>query len=372
MPHNLSTVSDTAVDLDGAYAALAKAAGLLPVKVTPFYQKKVDAEIAALGYREGPLARIVYPTQERITARAPGEMADWVGDRANMPDTSEEIFVQKYADRVLFMPTAECAAHCLYCFRQDVLTDQKQKARLSMDDKMAALLAHLDMHPEVTEVILSGGDPMALSLRDLETIFAGLKGRVPHIRIHTRVPVFAPAIMANEAKLRLIAESGARMIIHSVHPYEICDEVGDLLRRMHALHIPLYNQFPLLRGVNDHADVLVALLQRLESFQVRTISMFVPEPTLHSATYRISYDRMCKMVDEVVHRTPSWMHAFRFCLDSTHEKLRRENLLLRDRTSDMLVFMADGARIVYPDFPAEMDVAGDVETLLWKDNTSKI
>jgi KamA family protein len=359
------TASDAALTIDEAYAALARGAGLLPVKITPFYQKKVDAEIAWLGHREGPLARVVYPNAERLNVRAPGETADWVGDRVNMPDDAEEIFIQKYPDRVLFLPTSECAAHCLYCFRQDVLSGGKQKPRKSMDEKMALLLAHLDAHPDVTEVILSGGDPLALPIRDLQTIFSGLKDRVPYIRIHTRVPVFAPAIL-NDEKLRLIAESSARVIIHSVHPYEICDEVGALLQRMHALRIPLYNQFPLLRGVNDHADVLIALLQRLEQFHVRTLSMFVPEPTLHSAVTRISYDRMCRIVDEVIARTPSWMHAFRFCLDSPYEKLRRENLLLRDRTSDTLVFMSGGNRVVYPDFPAEMDVAGEIKTLLWK------
>ena len=353
---------------NNSYALLAKAHGLLPIKVTPFYQKKIDEEVAALGHFGGPLARTVYPSDERLNLRAPGEVADWVDDRSNMEQEAKDIFIQKYPNRVLFTPTSTCAAPRLYCFRQAVLTEQKATARTSIEQQCEVLAAHLIKHPEVHEVILSGGDPLTLSYAELQTIFERLSKvkTVTDFRIHTRVPIFSPAALKSDEKLALFAKYNVRMVLHSVHPYEICEEVGALLDRMHAHGIRLYNHFPLLRHVNDNADVLLELMHELEAHHTRTLSIYVPEPIYFSAAYRISYDRMCAIIDAVNVRAPSWMNSFRFCLDSPSGKVRRENLKMRDRASNRLVFMREGRRIDYPDFPEAFDTPGDIKNMLWK------
>jgi L-lysine 2,3-aminomutase len=168
---NITVCSQLAVrekpeDLISAYQRIAAREGLLPVKVTPFYQKKVDEEVAALGGTHGPLYRAVYPVEERVSLHAPDEVQDWVGDRANMAEEGAGFVIQKYEDRVLFLPTSLCAAHCLYCFRQDVLSENKTK-EADLDEKLAVLVRHLRKHPKTTEVILSGGDPLMPALRFL-------------------------------------------------------------------------------------------------------------------------------------------------------------------------------------------------------------
>ncbi len=145
--------------LDARYQALAVAERLLPIKVTRFYQDKLDAEVAALGHTEGPLHRTARPTPDRFTLSAGDEVDDWVDDRANMPVPGSSAIIHKYADRVLFMPTSVCAGHCQYCFRQDVLTDAHGEGRTDVATELARLEAYLDGQPAVTEVILSGGDP---------------------------------------------------------------------------------------------------------------------------------------------------------------------------------------------------------------------
>lgn len=340
---------------------------LLPVKVTPFYQKKIDEEVAALGHRNGPLHRAMYPGNDKLELHAPGEVDDWVDDRANMPESAEGIFIQKYPDRVLFTPTSTCAAHCLYCFRQDVLVEEKGKRQPTLDEKLARLQAHLHAHEGVKEVILSGGDPLTLNTHDLEKIFRAIRAvpSVEHIRIHSRAPIFTPAVLKGDDKIKLFAEYRVRFLFHIIHPYEICDEVEAVIRRMNAAGIRLFNHFPLLRQINDHADVLVELMQKLDRLNVRTLSIYVPEPIRYSAAYRVSYRRMCRLMDEVVMRLPSWLNAFRFCLDSPQGKVRRDNLVMRD--AHTLVFMREGERITYPDFPEDMDIPGDRATLLWKE-----
>lgn len=321
-----------------------------------------------LGGYHGPLARVVYPTEERITLRAAGEVADWVDDRANMPKGAEDVFIQKYDDRVLFTPTATCAAHCLYCFRQDVLSQQKKTKPLSLPQQLNVLAAHLRTHPDASEVILSGGDPLTLSTNDLGLIFETLRSiqSVKHIRIHTRVPVFSPAALKNDDKIKIFSAHNARVVIHAVHPYEVCEEVGDVLNRMHGAGVRLYNQFPLLRGTNDHADVLVKLIEKLDAYHTHTLSLFVPEPIFHSAASRIAWRRMCTLVDDVIRRTPAWMHAFRFTLDSPIGKVQRTDMILHDRATGKIIFRRGDKRFTYPDFPEHLDVPGDLKTLLWR------
>ncbi len=168
--------------LNAAYGRLARAAHLLPIKVTAFYRAKLEEELAALGHTDGPLHRIVYPSAERMAVRAPGEVKDFVDDRSNMAPGGRRAIVQKYADRVLFLATPVCAAHCQYCFRQDVLTQMHGEDPVDLDEKLEALAEHVGRDPAITEVILSGGDPLTLSAAARERVLARLRALPSSIR----------------------------------------------------------------------------------------------------------------------------------------------------------------------------------------------
>jgi lysine 2,3-aminomutase len=357
-------------DLDAAYAALAARERLLPIKVPAFYQKKLEAEAAALGHSEGPLHSMVRPTRQRFAPPAGGEVADWVDDRANMPVPGSRAIIHKYADRVLFMPTSVCAGHCQYCFRQDVLTDAHAEGGdlKGLAAEVEKLTAYLASRPEVSEVVLSGGDPLTLSMRDLGLVLTAIRTvtTIRSIRLHTRTPAFAPKIFADDRKLDLLAEAGVRLVLHFAHPYEICDEVAAVLDRLDRHRIRLYNHFPLLRGVNDHRDVLARLIETLDDHRVRTLSVYVPEPIRHSAPFRVTLDRFFALQDELTATTPSWINAVRFTLDSPIGKVRREHIVARDRATGRVTFEKAGQRFVFPDFPPELDVRGDRDTMLWK------
>src|SRR5580658_10981846 len=99
-------------EINQVFAKLSQRENLLPIKVTPFFQKKVQEEVAILGHNEGPLHRIVYPTKERLNVRVLGEVPDFVDDRTNMPDLAPSTIIQKYKNRILFLPTSTCASHC--------------------------------------------------------------------------------------------------------------------------------------------------------------------------------------------------------------------------------------------------------------------
>lgn len=354
--------------LDARYDALAAAERLLPIKVPAFFAAKVEAEVAALGHTEGPLHRMVRPPRERFADHAAGEVPDWVDDRSNMPVAGSRAIVHKYPDRVLFMPTSVCAGHCQYCFRQDVLADAHADGRVKLEREFTALVDYLRSRPEVSEVVLSGGDPMTLPLRELETILLGLRAlpQLRSIRIHTRALAFLPKIFADPVKLDLLAAADARLVFHFAHPYEVCDDVRAVLSALSARNLRLYNHFPLLRGVNDHVAVLARLIETLDDGRVRTLSVYMPEPIRFSAPYRVSLDRFFALQRELVETTPGWINAVRFTLDSPIGKVRRAHIVARDRAAGTVTFERAGKRFVYPDFPAEMDVPGARELLLWK------
>lgn len=350
-----------------AFNEMAQRAQLLPIKVFPFYAKKVHEEVDTLKRKEGPLYRCVLPTEERMTAHAPGEVADFVDDRNNMPEDTPDTIVRKYRNRLLFFPTDVCAGHCQYCFRTDVLADQHGRALPEFTEKLDRLMDYLAAHPEVEEVILSGGDPMTLPPKRLKEIFKRLKeeAKVANVRVHTRTMVFSPRVFDEEC-CEALAEARVRVVHHIVHPYEICDEVRAKIDSLNRHGVRSYNQFPVLRKVNDHAVVLKRLLTELDNLGVRNLSMFIPDPIKYSASFRLTLKRLFALMDQLNWTTSAWVNSTRLVLDTPHGKVRREDLKHIDEERNVALFEREGHTIEYPDLPPEMDDPGDINTLLWK------
>src|SRR5471032_2829404 len=177
---------------------LAPAAALPDLeRVAARYAVAVTAEMAALidpDDPSDPIARQFVPSAAELVAQ-PGENADPIGDHAHSPVSG---IVHRYPDRVLFKLVHVCAVYCRFCFRREMVGPAKATA-LSQGAYDNAL-AYIRAHPEVWEVILTGGDPLMLSPRRLAEIMAGL-AEIDHvriIRIHTRVPVADPARVSGE------------------------------------------------------------------------------------------------------------------------------------------------------------------------------
>lgn len=343
--------------------------GLLPLKVTPFYHRKIKEEVAALGNHLGPLHRVSFPTQDRLLLRAPNEVKDFVDDRSNaFGRTHKTSIVRKYADRILFLTTSECFGNCQYCFRTDVLTE------IGAPDKRAGRVADLHLlrdylgdHPEVMEVVLSGGDPLILPASRLAEIIEGIRSvpSVKSIRIHTRAIVYEPKAFTAE-KIDLFAKHNIRLVFHIVHPYEICGDVSEKIKKLRERKIRLYNQFPLLRNTNDHHFVLYQLLEMLDQMGVRNLSIFIPDPINFSAAFRVRLSRVWRIADRLNATSPSWINSTRFVFDSKSGKARRENYIATD-DRDVATFVRDGNPILFPDFPEHLDVPGNIEFMLWKE-----
>jgi len=241
---------------------LAKAADLGDLeRVAARYAVAVTPDIAGLIDTENPddpIARQFIPSALELVSIS-GENADPIGDDAHSPVPG---IVHRYPDRVLFKLVHVCAVYCRFCFRREMVGPGKATALSEAAYREA--LEYIRGHGEIWEVILTGGDPLMLSPRRLSEIMADLAAidHVKIVRIHTRVPVAAPARIDEDMVEALRVDGATTWIaVHANHPRELSGAARAACERLADAGIPLVSQTVLLRGVNDDAAVLEALMR---------------------------------------------------------------------------------------------------------------
>jgi lysine 2,3-aminomutase len=234
-------------------AALEQVASRYAVAITPAVAALIDPSDA-----NDPIARQYVPSADELDAQ-PNELLDPIGDHTHSPVPG---IVHRYPDRVLLKLVHVCAVYCRFCFRREMVGPGKDTA-LS-DDAYTAALDYIRAHPEVWEVILTGGDPLMLSARRLREIMGDLASiaHVKIIRIHTRVPVADPERITDEVVAALRVEGATTWVaLHANHPRELSEPARAACARIADAGIPMVSQSVLLRGVNDDAATLEALMR---------------------------------------------------------------------------------------------------------------
>jgi len=271
---------------------LASAADLPELeKVAARYAVAVTPEIAALIDPDDPadpIARQFVPSVEELTA-APGENADPIGDDAHSPVAG---IVHRYPDRVLFKLVHVCAVYCRFCFRREMVGPGKATA-LS-DDAYRAALDYIRGKSEIWEVILTGGDPLMLSPRRVAEIMTDLAAidHVKIVRIHTRVPLADPARITPELVAALRVEGAVSWIaVHANHPREFSESARAACARLTDAGIPLVSQSVLLRGVNDDAATLEALMRTFVECRIKPYYLHHGDLAPGTAHLRTSLER---------------------------------------------------------------------------------
>lgn len=230
-----------------------------------------------------PVARQYVPQIQELQI-LPEEMPDPIGDAVHTPVRG---IVHRYPDRVLLSPVSVCAVYCRYCFRREKVG--KAEGVLKPDERKAAL-DYIRSHPEIWEVILTGGDPLVLSPRQLGEIMEALAGiaHVKVVRIHSRVPAADPA-RVTEALTQAMKQAGkpVYLAVHINHAQEITDEVRAALDRLHRAGINLLSQSVLLRGVNDDAAILEALFRSLVEMNVKPYYLHHPDLAPGTSHFRL-------------------------------------------------------------------------------------
>jgi EF-P beta-lysylation protein EpmB len=248
-----------------------------------------------------PLLRQVLPLEDELTSPA-DYRADPVGDG---PATQIPGLLHKYQSRVLMVTTGACAVHCRYCFRRHFPYEMGPRA---VKDWQPAL-AHIGADRTIHEVILSGGDPLTLVDRHLAELVDRLAsiGHVRRLRVHTRLPLMIPQRVTDELVGWL---RGSRLapivVIHANHANELDNEVAEALGRLVDAGIPLLNQSVLLAGVNDSAEALAHLCERLVDLRVMPYYLHQLDRVLGAAHFEVPIERGRALMAELRRRLPGY------------------------------------------------------------------
>ncbi|HSN72875.1 MAG TPA: EF-P beta-lysylation protein EpmB [Steroidobacteraceae bacterium] len=273
------------------------AARLFPLRVPRGFVARMRP-----GDPDDPLLRQVLPLDAELLDE-PGSVEDPVGDLASAPAPG---ILQKYAGRALLVTTGACAVNCRYCFRRHFPYAEENAAAA----QWRGTIEWLQGHSDVTELILSGGDPLSLSDRRLAALTDPLPGMtsVRRLRVHTRLPVVLPERV--DAGLLKWIES-LRMplvvVLHVNHAREIDAAVADAIRAMLERGVRLYNQSVLLRGVNDSAAVLAELSEALFDAGVVPYYLHLLDRVAGAVHFDVSEDRACALWAELAARLPGYL-----------------------------------------------------------------
>jgi lysine 2,3-aminomutase len=241
--------------------ALAPVAARYAVALTPALAGLIDD-----GDPADPIARQFLPSEAELLA-LPGEAADPIGDDAHTPVAG---VVHRYPDRVLLKVTHTCAVYCRFCFRREMVGPGKPNA--VSPAALDAALAYIAAHPEIWEVILTGGDPLTLSPRRLAALTARLAAiaHVKIVRFHTRVPVADPARITDGLVAAMKSPRQTTYVaLHANHPRELTPAARAACARIIDAGMPMVSQSVLLAGVNDDAETLAALMRAFVETRIK-------------------------------------------------------------------------------------------------------
>ncbi len=292
-----SATLDLRLRLDPAGAAAADAEHQFPVRVPRGFLSRIPA-----GSAGDPLLLQIRPTAaENMTIE--GFTDDPVGELQSRPS---EGVLQKYRGRALLLVTSACAVHCRYCFRRHFPYDDHTMTGATWFQA----IERISGDPELSEVILSGGDPLTVPDDRLSRLAREI-ATIPHIRrlrIHTRLPIVLPE-RVDEGLVGWISTLGLPliMVVHTNHPREIDGDVRRALGVLRNAGVILFNQAVLLRGVNDSAEVLAELSEALIAVGVTPYYLHLLDRVQGAAHFEVPETEALGLVAELRQRLPGYL-----------------------------------------------------------------
>jgi lysine 2,3-aminomutase len=247
----------------------------LPFAVTPYYLELINPCDP-----HDPIRKTVIPRLDEFVT-TPHEMVDPCGEDSHMPVPG---LVHRYPDRVLFLVNDMCSVYCRYCTRSRVVGSGE------LHPEFNHIYEYLEQHPEVRDVLISGGDPLVFSDDKIEDIVSRLR-KISHIeiiRIGTKVPVVMPQRITDELVAMLKKYQPFFMSIHFLHPDEITPEVIEACNKLADAGIPTFSQTVLLKGVNDDPNLMKTLMQKLLTLRVRPYYIYQCDPVQGTSHFRTS------------------------------------------------------------------------------------
>ncbi|MDX2275071.1 MAG: lysine-2,3-aminomutase-like protein [Hyphomonadaceae bacterium] len=248
---------------------------------------------------DDPIAKQFRPDARELYT-APGETGDPIGDDAHTPIKG---VVHRYPDRCLLKLVHVCPVYCRFCFRREMVGPQGDGTLTG--DELDAALAYIAAHPEIWEVILTGGDPFLLSARRARDITERLAA-IAHVKIirwHTRIPAVDPLRVTPDLVQALRTEGATTyVVLHTNHPRELTEHARAAIARIVDAGVPMLSQTVLLKGVNDDADTLEALMRGLVEARVKPYYLHQLDKAPGTSHFRCTIEHGQALVRELHQR----------------------------------------------------------------------
>lgn len=259
------------------------------MSVSPYYACLMDRE-----YKRGSIRLQGVPRIEEL-AYDPDDHEDPLDEDVDSPVPG---ITHRYPDRVLFMVTRICSMYCRHCTRRRMVGSQDE--HLSSRD-MDQAFGYIEDHPEIRDILISGGDPLVMDDGPLEAILKRLRGidHVEIIRIGSRTPVVLPQRITRELVAMLRNHHPLYLNTHFNHPAEITRESKEACARLADAGIPLGNQTVLLRDVNDCPYIMKKLMQELLMIRVKPYYIYQCDLSRGIAHFRTSITKGMEIIENL-------------------------------------------------------------------------
>ena len=316
----------------------------LAMAITPYFFNLIDPEDPLC-----PIRQQVIPKIDE-TKTADWEMSDPVGEDQTSPVKG---IVHRYPDRVLFLVTDRCAAYCRYCTRSRLVSNA---TGYDFRPEFEQQIDYVRQHPEVRDVLISGGDPLLLSNSKIDFLLNELRSieHVEFLRIGTRIPIFLPQRITSELCDILKKYHPLFMSVHANHPAELTSEVKLGLDRLADSGIPLGNQSVLLRNVNDSVDVMKVLVQKLLRCRVRPYYLYQCDLISGSSHLRTSVTEGIKIIEGLRGHTTGYAIP-QFVIDAPggggKTPINPETIVSHD-ANQIVIRNYEGKEFEYPEIPS--------------------
>lgn len=287
-----------------------------------FVPKALARKIKKFG-EKSPLWRQFAPSNaEKLSSDG---LLDPIGDQVH---AKQGQLIHRYENRALFLPTNRCPVICRYCFRKNELYDSENSL---FEPNLEHTKNYLQDHPEINEIIFSGGDPLTLSDQKIASyaqFFA--TQNVPFLRFHSRFPVIIPE-RVDDSFVTMIKNLSTHfklitLVIHTNHLDEICPRVEKAFEKLRGLPIQLFSQTVLLRKVNDNASDLENLFTALSSYGIIPYYLHHPDRVKGARHFQISIEEGKKIYRQLKDKLPGWATP-RYVIDlpGGHGKVSLDN-----------------------------------------------
>lgn len=230
---------------------------------------------------------------------------DPIGDKVHAKGNQ---LIHRYHNRVLFTPTTVCPVLCRYCFRKNELSSKDE----IFDPKFQEALSYLKNHPEINEVILTGGDPLILSNEKLALYMQEFSelGSIKYFRMHSRTPIILPSRI-DEGFLAIMESAKvlftrSLLMIHVNHISELTEDVVDAIKLLTDQGIDVYSQSVLLKGVNDSTLDLYNLFSKLSDLKIKPYYLHHSDEAQGAMHFYVELERGRKIFAPLHNLLPGW------------------------------------------------------------------